>query len=48
MYDWKRFWCPRAASFRLGDDGYLSDPESKYGDQLNPDVLPFERIEGAP
>jgi predicted NACHT family NTPase len=27
IYNWKRFWCTRAAQINLGDRGYLVDPE---------------------
>ena len=37
-YPWKRFWCPRDGHFSLGDGGYLSDPDDKYGAMLHPDV----------
>jgi len=47
MYDWKRFWCPGDASFSLADDGFLYDPDAKYGNHLNPRVVPFSQLHGA-
>lgn len=32
----------------LSDGGYLYDPEAKYGDVLNPDVMPFESLSHIP
>jgi hypothetical protein len=34
-HPWKRFWCPRGGTFNLSDDGYLVDPDGKYGATLN-------------
>jgi len=47
-YSWKRFWCPRDGKINLSDGGYLYDPESKFGDIYNPDVVPFDSITGSP
>lgn len=44
IYNWKRFWCPRAGSFSLSDGGYLVDPDSEWDHLYNPDVVPFESI----
>jgi len=44
-YNWKRFWCPRTDSFDLSDGGYLSDPDSEWG---NPHVKSFESITSIP
>ncbi|QEG41238.1 NACHT domain-containing protein [Roseimaritima ulvae] len=43
-YNWKRFWCPRGITINLGFGGYLSDPEGKHGDILNPDVNVLNRF----
>jgi len=43
-YNWKRFWCPRDGHLNLGDRGFLVDPDSDYGQALNPDVVPFDKI----
>ncbi len=48
IYNWKRFWCPREASFSLSDGGYLSDPEAQWGKFDNPTVKPFETIAETP
>lgn len=47
-YPWKRFWCPREGSTNLSDGGFLYDPESKYADLIQPDVIPFEKIAHMP
>lgn len=47
-YDWKRFWCPRGASIRLTDNGYLFDPDILYGSAWNPHVIPFDKIATTP
>lgn len=47
-YPWKRFWCPRDGKMNLSDGGFLYDPESKYADFIQPDVVPFEKIAHIP
>jgi predicted NACHT family NTPase len=42
-YAWKRYWISRGSSF-TPDDGYLLDPDSKWGEQFNPNAISFERI----
>ena len=44
FYNWKRFWCPRDGKLNLSDDGFLWNPDSKYGSLYNPDAVPFEDI----
>ncbi|BCV22765.1 NACHT domain-containing protein [Moorella sp. Hama-1] len=44
IYNWKRFWCPRAGNINLSDGGYLYDPDSEFGSYYNPDVVSFESI----
>jgi hypothetical protein len=46
-YPWKRFWCPRGASF-TGDGAYLFDPESEYGNAVNSDVVSFPQAAHLP
>jgi hypothetical protein len=41
LYNWKRYWCPREGSLNLSDDGYLFDPESKYGLFINQDACSY-------
>ncbi|PAY17443.1 hypothetical protein CKO51_21240 [Rhodopirellula sp. SM50] len=41
-YDWKRFWHPSNSKVHLGDRGFLSDPDTEYGNVLNPDVLTLD------
>ncbi len=48
LYNWKRFWCPRTGSINLSDGGYLSDPDTKWGHALNPDLVHFESIAEVP
>ena len=48
IYNWKRFWCTRAAQINLGDRGYLVDPESEYGHLLNPELVSLESIADLP
>ncbi len=48
VYNWKRFWCPRAGHFNLSDQGYLYDPDSDWGYAYNPDVVTFESIANTP
>lgn len=48
IYNWKRFWCTRAAQINLGDRGYLVDPESEYGHLLNPELVGLESIADLP
>ncbi len=48
VYDWKRFWCSREGSINLSDRGFLVDPDSRYGAQLNPDVVDFPAIANIP
>jgi predicted NACHT family NTPase len=47
-YSWKRFWCPLTGSISLADFGYLFDPDSEYGKQVNSDVVPFNAIASMP
>lgn len=47
-YNWKRFWCPREAGFNLGDGGFLTDPESEYGQVLNPSLVSSENLYSHP
>jgi predicted NACHT family NTPase len=48
IYNWKRFWCTRAAQINLGDRGYLVNPESEYGHLLNPELVSLESIADLP
>lgn len=43
-YEWKRFWCPRLKNISLSDEGYLYDPDCKWGHLYNPHVVSFESI----
>jgi predicted NACHT family NTPase len=48
LFNWKRFWCPRTGSINLSDGGYLSDPDTQWGQALNPDLVSFESIAEVP
>ncbi|MCA9029807.1 MAG: hypothetical protein KDA69_01280 [Planctomycetaceae bacterium] len=41
MYDWKRFWCPRDASYGIDEDGFLFDPEGENRAVVHPYVRPL-------
>jgi len=43
-YNWKRFWCPRGGTIGLSDRGYLSDPDSSFGQIVNKNVVPISSI----
>lgn len=45
QFPWKRFWCRREAGFTLGDRGFLTDPEGKYGDILNPQLTTLDKLQ---
>lgn len=47
-YQWKRFWYPRNAPIQLGNDGYLPDPDARWGAYLNPEAVAFEELESTP
>jgi len=47
-FDWKRFWCPRSGTMRLGLDGYLVDPEDEHAHLYGSDVVPFNQIADKP
>ncbi len=48
VYNWQRFWCPRSGHINLADGGYLYDPEAKWGDAYNPDLVTFSAISQIP
>jgi hypothetical protein len=48
VYNWKRFWCPRSSQIKLGDRGYLTNPESEYGKYANPELVGLEAIANIP
>ena len=45
-FDWTRFWCPIGGQIRLDFDGYLLDPDGKYGATLNPELVRFSDVVG--
>jgi hypothetical protein len=47
-FDWKRFWCQRGEPIDLSDRGFLSDPEGKWSEYLNPALVTFERLAELP
>ncbi len=48
VYNWQRFWCPRSGHINLADRGYLYDPEAKWGNAYNPDLVTFSAISQIP
>ena len=47
-YNWKRFWCPRGGSINLGDNGFLYDPDTKFGHIYNPNLVASEQLQEIP
>ena len=45
---WQRFWTSPEGRVRLGEDGFLIDPESEWGQHLNPDVQPVDLLSSPP
>jgi predicted NACHT family NTPase len=43
-YNWKRFWCPRETEYRLGDNGFLTDPDDDYGKFSNLNLISTENL----
>jgi hypothetical protein len=43
-FEWERFWCPRGDTIDLSDGGFLSDPDSKWGKYVHPNLVSFERL----
>ncbi len=39
LLNWSRFWCPRNVTYRLGNNGFLSDPVGEHGHILNPGLV---------
>jgi hypothetical protein len=47
-YDWRRFWIPRGKALNLSEDGYLIDPDSKYGLFYNPELKTLDELSSVP
>ncbi|MEM7759294.1 MAG: hypothetical protein AAF298_14390 [Cyanobacteria bacterium P01_A01_bin.40] len=47
-YDWQRYWYPETGNLKLDFSGFLCDPESKYGNIYNPDLVKFDAISDIP
>ncbi|UAY70223.1 NACHT domain-containing protein [Bacillus paralicheniformis] len=47
-YSWKRFWCSRSGIINLTSEGFLYNPESKWGNIYNPEVVSFQSISHLP
>ncbi len=47
-YNWRRFWSPRGESITLSYDGYLPNPDDKWDQYNNPNVVPFDAISETP
>lgn len=46
-YDWQRFWCPREGRVNF-DNGFIQNPDGKWGTVLNPDVKRIEEFASYP
>ena len=46
-YDWQRFWCPREGGVNF-DEGFIQNPDGKWGAILNPDVKRIEEFVAYP
>lgn len=44
IYNWKRLWYPRKSHLALADSGFLPDPDERWGQYLNPEVVAFDRL----
>lgn len=44
-FRWIRFWSPNGSSINLNFDGYLPDPEERYGALINPNLVRFPDID---
>ena len=47
-FEWKRFWCPRGKTINISDGGFLFDPETKYGNILNPNLVTLDQLAEKP
>jgi predicted NACHT family NTPase len=48
IYPWKRFWCQRSDTMNLTPEGYLSDPDSQWGNVNNPNLVTLDKIADIP
>lgn len=46
-YNWQRFWCPREGGVNF-DNGFLRDPDGRWGTIFNPDVKSIEEFASYP
>lgn len=46
-YNWQRFWCPREGSVNF-DNGFIENPDGKWGTILNPDLKRIEEFASYP
>jgi len=46
-YNWQRFWCPREGNVNF-DNGFIQDPDGKWGTIFNPDVKRIEEFASYP
>lgn len=46
-YNWQRFWCPREGSVNF-DNGFIQDPDGKWGAIFNPDLKRIEEFASYP
>jgi predicted NACHT family NTPase len=48
VFDWKRFWYPRGDLIKLGDGGFLVNPDTDWGSRLNPALVTFNDLTETP
>lgn len=48
VYNWKRFWVPREATFSLLDGGYLYPPDSEFGHIYNSRLVTLSALTEVP
>ena len=45
---WQRYWLPMGATLNLDADGFLPDPECRFGRHYNPELRPLEALRAVP
>ncbi|QKS30624.1 MAG: hypothetical protein HT579_17885 [Candidatus Accumulibacter similis] len=45
---WQRYWLPMGATLNLDADGFLPDPECRFGRHYNPGLRPLEALRAVP
>jgi len=47
-HHWQRYWLPMGATLNLDTDGFLPDPECKFGRHYNPELRRLEALRAVP